>query len=133
VLLIKRLTRTESRLAILAYSNGIGLLLASATALPVWQAPTGAQWAGMAALGLAMAAAQGCFVTAMGRAEASFVAPFSYLTLVFAALYDAALFGVVPDAVGWAGAALIVGGALILAWREGRPARRAQAAADQKR
>jgi drug/metabolite transporter (DMT)-like permease len=120
VLLIKRLTRVEGRLAILAFSNGIGLILASATAWPVWQAPTGAQWAGMAALGLAMAAAQGCFVTAMARAEASYVAPFTYLTLVFAAAYDAALFGVLPDAVAWAGALLIVAGAVILAWREGR-------------
>ena len=45
--------------------------------------------------------------------------PFSYLTLVFAGLYDAALFGVVPDAAGAAGAGLIVAGAGLLAWRQG--------------
>jgi drug/metabolite transporter (DMT)-like permease len=55
------------------------------------------QWAGMAALGLTMAAAQFCFVNSMARADASFVTPFTYLTLVFAALYDAgALRGLCP-------------------------------------
>ncbi|MGB3554327.1 MAG: DMT family transporter [Jannaschia sp.] len=126
VTFIKRLTRTDATLAILVWSNGIGLVLATATALPVWQAPTQGQWAAMAALGLAMAGAQFCFASALARADASLVTPFSYLTLVFAGLYDAVIFGVVPDAVGWAGATLIVGGAAVLAWREGR-ARRAQA------
>ena len=123
VLFIKRLTRTEGTLAILVWSNGIGLCLVTATALPVWQAPTGAQWAAMAGLGLAMAGAQVCFASALARADASLVTPFGYLTLVFAGLYDAAIFGVVPDAVGVAGAALIVAGAVLLAWREARALR----------
>jgi drug/metabolite transporter (DMT)-like permease len=62
----------------------------------------------------------------MRRADASFVTPFSYLTLVFAALYDALLFGVVPTAPSVAGAAVIVAGGALLAWREAvnrRPAR----------
>ena len=65
-----------------------------------------------------MAAAQTCFVNAMARADASFVTPFSYMTLIFATLYDALIFDVVPDAVSWIGAAIIVGGAGLLAWRE---------------
>jgi drug/metabolite transporter (DMT)-like permease len=120
VMFIKRLTRTEATLAILAYSNGIGLVIASVTAVAVWQAPTGAQWAALAGLGLAMAGAQFCFASSLARAEASLVTPFSYLTLVFAGLYDGMLFGVVPDVVGWSGAGLIVAGAALLAWREGR-------------
>ncbi|KIT16409.1 Riboflavin transporter [Jannaschia aquimarina] len=120
VMFIKRLTRMDGPLVILMWSNGIGVVLASLAVLIVWQAPTPAQWAGLAALGLTMAAAQGCFVQSMRRADASYVTPFTYLTLVFAGLYDAALFGVLPDAVGWTGAALILAGAALLAWREGR-------------
>lgn len=120
VLFIKRLTRMDGPLTILCWSNGLGVILASLAVLAVWAPPTAAQWAAMLALGATMAAAQGCFVQALRRAEASFVTPFSYLTLVFAGLYDAALFGVVPDAVGFAGMALIVAGAAVLAWREGR-------------
>ncbi|MEM8850208.1 MAG: DMT family transporter [Pseudomonadota bacterium] len=120
VLFIKRLTRGESLLAALVWANGLGLAISTLTVLPGWQPPTTAQWAGMAALGFTMAAAQGCFVNAMARADASFVTPFSYLTLVFAGLYDAALFGVVLDLIGWIGASLIIFGAGLLAWREGR-------------
>lgn len=120
VLLIKWLTAREDLLATLVWANALGLAVAGATALPGWQPPTAAQWGAMATLGLTMAAAQGCFVNAVARADASFVTPFSYLTLVFAGLYDAAVFGVVPDAVGWTGAATIVAGAVLLAWREGR-------------
>ena len=117
ILLIKRLTRTEALLSTLVWANGLGLL-ASCVALPGWQAPTGPQWAALAALGVTMAVAQVFYVNAIARADASFVTPFSYLTLVFAALYDAALFAVWPDAVGWTGAALILAGAALLAWRE---------------
>ena len=120
VLVMKRLTRTESPFATIVWANGLALIVAAAVALPVWQAPTPAQWGAMAALGVTMVAAQGFYVNAIARADASFVTPFSYLTLVFAGLYDAALFGAVPDAVGWAGAATILLGAAILAWREAR-------------
>ena len=119
VLFIKRLTQREGLLAAIVWANGLALAVSTAAALPGWQPPTGAQWAAMAALGVTMVAAQGFFVNAMARGDASFVTPFSYLTLVFAGAYDAALFGVVPDAVGWAGAGLIVAGAVLLALRGG--------------
>lgn len=67
-----------------------------------------------------MAAAQTCFVNAMRFADASFVSPFFYTTLAFATLYDVILFNVIPDAISWAGAALILISAAILAWRETR-------------
>ena len=67
-----------------------------------------------------MALAQTCFVNAMARADASFVAPFSYATLIFAALYDGLFFGVIPDAITLLGAAIIIAGAILLALREAR-------------
>ena len=67
-----------------------------------------------------MVSAQAAYVNALARAEASLVVPFSYATLVFAALYDAAVFGVLPDAVSLTGGAVIVVAGLVLAWREGR-------------
>ena len=65
-----------------------------------------------------MVIAQTCFIQAMKRADASFVMPFFYAALVFAALYDLALFGEVPAGVSLLGAAIIIGGAMVLAWRE---------------
>ncbi len=120
LIFIKRLAGREGPFQILLINNGIGLCIATVAVLWVWQAPTLAQWAIMATLGVCMALAQTCFVNGMARADASFVAPFSYLTLIFAALYDRLFFGVVPDSVTWIGAGIIVAGAVLLALRETR-------------
>ncbi|MGR3322101.1 MAG: DMT family transporter [Pseudooceanicola sp.] len=122
---IKRLSGREPALQILLFSNGFGVVLSSLAVLAVWEPPTPAQWGAMAAIGVAMACAQFCFVNAMARAEASFIAPFSYATLLFAALYDALVFGVLPDVVSWIGSAVIVAGGILLAWREAALRRRA--------
>lgn len=120
VILIKRLSGREPAFQILLVNNMIGLGIATLAALAVWAPPTGAQWGALIGLGLLMACAQGCFLNAMARAEASFVVPFSYATLVFAAIYDFGVFGVRPDIVSILGAGTILGGAALLAWREGR-------------
>lgn len=118
LIFIKRLSGRERPLQILLVNNTMGLTVASLAVLSFWQPPSLAQWAGLTALGLIMATAQFCFVSAMARAEASFVTPFSYLTLVFAALYDLAIFGVVPAPLSLLGAVTIIAGAALLAWRE---------------
>jgi drug/metabolite transporter (DMT)-like permease len=118
LIFIKKLSGRENPFQILLINNMIGLVIASCAVIAVWQQPTAAQWGLLAGIGLCMAVAQACFVNAMARADASFVAPFSYATLVFAAAYDAAVFGVIPDDVTYLGAAVILTGALWLALRE---------------
>jgi len=118
LIFIKKLADREPPLQILLINNFIGWILMSTVMIPFWAPPTVAQWAVLVALGLMMAAAQTCFINAMARAEASFVTPFSYLTLIFASLYDWAIFNSVPDWVSVSGGAIIVSGAALLAWRE---------------
>ena len=118
--IIKKLTGREAPFSILVVNNALGVALSGLAVLWVWQMPTPSQWALMAGVGCAMAAAQAFFVNAMARADASYVAPFSYATLIFAALYDVVFYDVVPDAVTLTGAGIIVAGAALLAWREGR-------------
>jgi len=120
LIFIKRLSGREGPLQILLINNLIGLVIATLAALLVWRAPNAGQWLALAGIGVLMAAAQACFVNAMARADASFVAPFFYGALVFAAIYDAAVFSVLPDAVSVLGAGIILTGAGLLAWREGR-------------
>lgn len=120
LIFIKKLSGREGPLQVLWFNNLLGVLIASCAVLPVWQMPSPEQWLALAALGLLMACAQACFINGMARADASFVAPFSYATLVFAALYDFVGFGVVPDHVSLLGACIILTGAAVLAWREGR-------------
>lgn len=120
---IKRLTGREPPLQILLINNAIGLIIASVAVLAVWQSPTREQWIILIALGLMMVAAQSCYLQALRRADASFVVPFSYATLIFAAAYDFGLFGIKPGVMSIMGAAIIVAGGITLAWREGRRSR----------
>jgi len=121
-IIVKRLTAGEPRLRILLVNNFCGTVIAATAAAFVWVAPSGAQWALMGLLGAAMLIAQAFFIAAMKRAEASYVMPFFYATLLFATVYDLALFGERPDAAGALGAVVLVAGAVLLAWREGRRA-----------
>lgn len=120
LIFIKRLSGRERPFQILLINNMIGLCIATLAVLAVWHPPTLHQWALLAGLGFCMAVAQAFFVNGMARADASFVAPFSYATLLFAALYDFAFFTQIPDAVTLLGAGIIILGAMLLAWREGR-------------
>jgi drug/metabolite transporter (DMT)-like permease len=120
LIFIKKLAGRENPFQILLINNMIGLCIASCAVITVWAPPTTAQWGLLAGIGLCMAVAQTCFVNAMARADASFVAPFSYATLIFAAAYDALFYGVRPDLVTYIGAAIILTGALWLALREAR-------------
>jgi drug/metabolite transporter (DMT)-like permease len=124
VIFIKKLADRERPFQILLVNNALGMLIASIAVIAVWMGPNIQQWAVLAALGVCMALAQACFINAVARAEASFVVPFSYATLVFASLYDWAVFAQLPDLVSYLGAGIIISGAALLAWREARLAAR---------
>ncbi len=123
LIFIKKLSGREAPIQILLVNNGMGVTIATVAILAVWAPPAPAQWAALAGIGVLMACAQACFVNGMARADASFVAPISYATLIFAGLYDFAVFSVIPDAVSVIGSSIILTGALILVWREGRARR----------
>ena len=118
IVFIKRLSGREAPFQILLVNNGIGLVIATLAVLFVWEPPTGQQWLALAGVGVLMAAAQTCFLNSVARADASFVVPFSYGTLLFATLYDALIFGVIPTSVSLLGAGIIIAGAALLAWRQ---------------
>jgi drug/metabolite transporter (DMT)-like permease len=118
LIFMKLITRKEKSFQILFINNSIGFCIAIFAASFVWQAPTTLQWCALISLGLLMVCAQTCFITALAMADASYIAPFSYMTLVFAALYDFAIFAQVPDQFSFIGAGLILTGAFLLAWRE---------------
>ena len=122
IILIKFLSGRENPVQILTFSNTIGAIIACPTAFFVWQSPTPNQWIALIALGLIMLTAQSLFIQAMRNAEASYVAPFSYATLVFAAALDYWAFNAKPDAISILGTAIILSGAALLAWREARHA-----------
>lgn len=120
ITILKALTGREKPFQILLINNSLGVVIATLAALFVWRWPSPEQWLILAALGLMMAGAQSLYIQGLRRADASFVMPFSYATLVFATLYDFGVFRVVPDALSFTGAGIILAGGILLAWREGR-------------
>ncbi|MBT6833498.1 MAG: EamA family transporter, partial [Rhodobacterales bacterium] len=76
------------------------------------------QWFALISIGLLMICAQACYINAIAIADASYVAPFSYMTLIFVTLYDFILFNQIPDHISLIGIFLILIGAILLAWRE---------------
>lgn len=124
LVLIKKLADREPPLRILVVNNFLGAGLAAAAASFVWRPPTADQWLILAAIGVVMLSAQAVLLQAMKRGDASFVTPLFYTTLIFAGVYDYLLYDETPTAAGFAGAALIVAGALTIGWRESVQRRR---------
>ncbi|WP_209505678.1 MULTISPECIES: DMT family transporter [unclassified Ruegeria] len=118
LIFIKKLSGREAPIQILLINNTMGLVIATVAVSFVFHMPTPQQWVALVGIGLLMACAQVCFINGMARADASFVAPISYATLIFAALYDFAVFDVIPDRISLIGAVTILTGGLILVWRE---------------
>ena len=92
-----------------------------------WETPQLApwQWVLLVSTGLSGFLGHWLQAAAYARAPATLLAPFAYLQIISAAGLGWAIFGQLPDAVTWAGMALIVAAGLGVAWRESRLARRA--------
>lgn len=119
-LLTKVLTRTESASVIVLWQSVSVSLFSLPLALPVWQAPTPAQWAGFVVCGLLGTAGHYCLTRSLGAADISATQSVKFLDLVWASLLGLAMFGEVPNAAALAGGALIAAATLWLARRESR-------------
>ncbi|MCC6001985.1 MAG: DMT family transporter [Pararhodobacter sp.] len=122
---IKRLAGREPPQQIMLVNNAMGAIIASLAVIPVFYWPEmAAQWLALAAVGVFMVSGQILLLLAFARADASYATPFLYLVLVWAALFDTMVFGVLPDGASITGAANIILGGLMVAWREARLKRR---------
>ena len=72
----------------------------------------------IAGIGVAGALGQYTITEAFRTGEASLVAPLEYSALVWGVLLDLSLWGVLPDAITWLGAGIIIGSGLYLLRRE---------------
>jgi drug/metabolite transporter (DMT)-like permease len=83
-----------------------------------WLPVQAGHWWIVAGIGVAGTLAQVALTEAFRRGEASFIAPLEYTALVWGVLLDLALWHVLPDAMTWLGAAIIVASGLYLIRRE---------------
>ncbi len=111
---IKILTIEEKPKQILLINNGIGLMISSIPIYFIWISPNIKQILALFFVGTLMLCAQICFIQAMKRSEAHFVAPFFYFTLIFVCIYDFFIFQILPDKISIIGTILIIVGGIIL-------------------
>lgn len=103
------------------YSALVGALVMSAVVPFFWTTP---QAFGdillLASLGVLGGTGHYCVARALAYATASVVSPFHYWQIVGAVTLGYLMFGDLPDAYTWLGAALIIGSGLFIGWRESR-------------
>lgn len=123
----RKVGRREDPMTSLFYAALLGTAVLSVAVVPVWQRPDGFGVFLMLAVGALGALGQILVIRALMLAEASAVAPFSYVGLIFAALWGALFFGEYPDGPTYVGAGIIVSAGLYVWHRETRDARRLSA------
>jgi len=126
LLTTKLLSRAERTDTIMFY---IGIVAVSVSLPVAW---SGLAWPGRSSLGMLVLVglcgpvAMHLWITSLRLADASFLAPISYVRLIFAAGFGIALFN---EGLDWGlglGAALIIGSAIYITRREAQVARAAQ-------
>ena len=112
---VRRLTHTEPVFRIVFYFSLVSAVAAAAP-LPVrWQTPDASLWLLLIVMGVIASLGQLLLTRAYACAPAAQVGPFSYVTVVFAAVAGWVLWGEVLDAFSFVGAALVcLGGVLTI-------------------
>lgn len=118
--LTRRMSRSESSMSILFWSNIILMAGGFATLSLGWK-PVDAQAAlWIVAAGVFNGTAHFCMIEALRSGEASLLAPIRYTALLWAALFGFLIWGEVPDVWLWAGAAVVVASSLYMIRHERR-------------
>ena len=127
ILLVKRLSDSETPLMILTQFAIFSTLLLAPPAIWVWRWPD--LWGWVLAVGIALSATIGQYfwVQAFKAGEMSAVAPFEYLRLPFAVFVGWLIWGEMPVIWTYVGAAIVIASALYIAHREAQLARERQA------
>lgn len=128
IILIRMMARTEPPNRIMFYYHLVGAALFVIPAALVWHAPQGFDWLLLALLAALQIFGMNGYVRALSVGEASAIAPFEYVRMIWAIAFGFFLFSELPD--GWTvvGTVIIIGAALYIARIEARRGRRSVAA-----
>ena len=117
-ILTRHMGGTESAATITLYTLAVFLVGSGATMPWLWIPPTPADFGLMAAVGIVSATGHLCLAQAYRVAPASTVAPFEYLSLVWAVLFGWFIWGELPGASIVVGVAIVIGSGLYILRRE---------------
>ena len=116
--ILTRKVRGDDPRTSLLYTAAAGAVVTSLMVPWFWSWPTGFDWLLLIASGLAGGLGHLFLIRAFQAAPASVVAPFSYSSLLWAALFGFVIWGEWPELWTWAGAAIIIGSGLYIFHRE---------------
>ncbi len=115
---IRKLSRTETPLAIVFYYALTSTLVAGAVMPFVWVMPDAEGWVLLILVGLIGGVAQFAMTRAFGLADVSIIAPFDYMHILWAALLGFFIWGEVPGNTIWIGAAIVMTSGIYILFRE---------------
>ncbi|MEM9724627.1 MAG: DMT family transporter [Pseudomonadota bacterium] len=119
LLLSRVIAREDGAQAVMATSTAVAAVVCLPVALPVWRMPdTQVEWLWVAVLVAASSLRMYADIQAYAKGEAGFVAPFSYMRLLFVAAAGWWVFNQAPEPNALIGGAVIVAAALVIAYRE---------------
>ena len=119
---LRKLSSSERSVTIGVYYNGLGLLVCFAwVALSGWRLPLGSDAWLLTGFALGCGLQQWLLTISFRYAEASLLAPFENLAMVFAAIVGYAFWGEVPALTTWLGAGIIAASALFILQRSRAP------------
>ena len=116
--ILTRRVRGDDPLTSLLYTAAAGAVVTSLIVPWFWTCPAATDWLLLVGTGIAGGLGHLFLIRAFQAAPASVVAPFSYSSLVWAALFGFVIWGDWPDLWTWAGAALIIASGLYIFQRE---------------
>jgi len=115
---VRVLARTDSTQSMMVWLMVMIAVGAGALAWPEWVTIRREDFWLIAGIGVAGALGQYAITEAFRMGEASAIAPLEYTALVWGVLFDLTFWGVLPDAITWIGAGIIVASGLYLIRRE---------------
>lgn len=122
VVIIKKLSRTNSTVTITFYGMSFLALFTLPPALFVWQWPTPTQYLWLLAIASGGTVGQLMFAQALKIADATLVMPFDFTKLIWASVFGILVFSEVPTIWALAGGAVIFASSSYITYREGRRA-----------
>ena len=118
MIVIKRLSNTDSALTITLYVSLFLTLFSFVPALLVWEWPVGMHWLWLLGIAVAGTLGQLCLAKAFSLADATLVLPIDFAKIVWGALFGYVFFSETVDGLTWLGAIIVFSGACYLGWRE---------------
>ncbi|NKB58630.1 MAG: EamA family transporter [Alphaproteobacteria bacterium] len=118
----RQLAYTEAAFVTLLYTSAGGALMSSVLMMLVWTPLDVRQTAILLGIGALGAGAHVCFFRAFVFAQASFVAPFNYVKLIWVTAFGYMLFGDIPASHVILGSGVIIASGLYVLMRERRRA-----------